>query len=156
LAAPDTSSIASALAPGVALTSAVIYWANVQSRLDTLSGRVRALNNELRTLIAGTPRAQSIGRQVMMLSRRSRVLHVGVVMSVVALLGFLGSSAVLFFSVGRHIEVGRTLAIVLFMFALVAFGGSLLSTLWEMLWAYRSLEEDISSSHPLSAPSSEP
>jgi hypothetical protein len=151
---PDPSSIASALAPGVALTSAVIYWANVQSRLDTLSGRVRALNNELRTLVAGTPRAGSIDRQVAMLSRRSRVLHVGVVLSVIALLGFLGSSAVLFFSIGRHVEVGRTLAIVLFMLALGAFGGSLLSTLWEMLWAYRSLEEDILSSRPL--PSREP
>jgi hypothetical protein len=82
------------------------------------------------------------------------VLHVGVVLSVIALLGFLGSSAVLFFSIGRHVEVGRTLAIVLFMLALGAFGGSLLSTLWEMLWAYRSLEEDILSSRPL--PSREP
>lgn len=146
--APETSSIASALAPGVALTSAVIYWANVQSRLDNLAGRVRALNSELRGLTGAIPRAASIERQVLMLSRRSRVLHVGVVLSVVALLGFLGSSAVLFISVGRHIEVGRTLAIVLFMLALAAFGASLMSTLWEMLWAFRSLEEDISSSRP--------
>jgi hypothetical protein len=145
---PDTSAIASALAPGVALTSAVIYWANVQSRLDSLAGRVRNLNAELRTLGASAPRAASIERQVQMLSRRSRVLHVGVVLSVVALLGFLGSSAVLFVTVAKHLDAGRTLALVFFMLALGAFGASLMSTLWEMLWAYRSLEEDISSSRP--------
>jgi hypothetical protein len=145
---PDTSSIASALAPGVGLTSAVIYWANLQSRLDTLSGRVRRLNAELRTLQAGSPRAESLERQVALMTRRSRVLHLGVVLSVVALLGFLGSSAVLFFSVDRPIDAGRPVAIVLFTLALGSFGASVLSTLWEMLWAYRSLEEDVSSSRP--------
>jgi hypothetical protein len=82
----DSSTVASALAPGVALTSAVIYWANLQSRLDTLSARVRALNTELRATPTAGPRSESLTRQVEMLLHRSRVLHVGVVLSVVSLL----------------------------------------------------------------------
>src|SRR5258706_8276637 len=92
----DPSSMTSALAPGVALTSAVIYWANLQGRLDTISGRVRGLNAELRALTADAPRVASIERQVVMLSRRLRVLHKGVVLSVVTLIAFLGASALVF------------------------------------------------------------
>jgi len=138
---PDTSTIASALAPGVALTSAVIYWANLQSRLDSIATRVRGLNAELRGTDKGAPRAASLERQVQMLSRRSRVLHVGVVLSVVALEGFLGSSAVLFIALGRIPvdRVAKALATALFMLGLASFGVSLLSTLWEMRSAYRSL-----------------
>jgi uncharacterized protein DUF2721 len=147
----DTSTIASALAPGVALTSAVIYWANLQSRMDTLASRVRGLNAELRGLTKGGPRAESVERQVAMLSRRSRMLHAGVVLAVLSLVGFLGSSAVLFIAVGRlrlGQQVVTTLATALFMMALGAFGASLLTSLWEMLWAYRSLEEDVRGSRP--------
>jgi hypothetical protein len=143
----DSSTIASALAPGVALTSAVIYWANLQSRMDSLAGRVRALNAELRGESKGSVRALSVQRQVAMLSKRSRVLHLGVVLSVLALIGFLGASAVLFIALARF-HVGGTLATALFMLGLVAFGSSALITLWEMLWAFRSLEEDVQSSVP--------
>jgi hypothetical protein len=146
----DTSSIASALAPGVALTSAVIYWANLQGRLDTIAGRVRGLNAELRAETAGSPRAQSVELQVQMLARRSRVIHAGVVLSVLALVGFLGSSAVLFIALGIGSGgLARVLATTLFMLGLSALGASLLTTLWEMLWARRSLDEDIRSSRPL-------
>jgi hypothetical protein len=143
----DSSTIASALAPGVALTSAVIYWANLQSRMDTLATRVRGLNKELREGVKGSLRAESIHRQVEMLTTRSRVLHVGVVLSVIALIGFLGSSAILFIALARF-HLGGSLATALFMMGLVAFGTSALVTLWEMLWAYRSLEEDVRSSVP--------
>jgi len=143
----DTSTIASALAPGVALTSAVIYWANMQSRLDALAAKVRNLNTELRGHTRGTPRAQSVQRQVAALTRRSRVLHVGVVLSVVALVGFLGSSAVLFIALAQF-QHGGAFATVLFMLGLMAFGASVLTALWEMLWAYRTLEEDVRSSQP--------
>jgi hypothetical protein len=143
----DSTTIASALAPGVALTSAVIYWANLQSRMDTLATRVRGLNAELRGEVKGSARALSIERQVAMLSRRSRTLHTGVVLAVVALVGFLGASAILFIALARF-HVGGALATALFMIGLVAFGSSALVTLWEMLWAYRSLEEDVRSSLP--------
>jgi Protein of unknown function (DUF2721) len=143
----DTSAIVSALAPGVALTSAAIYWANLQGRLDNLATRVRSLNAELRHETRGSPRAISIQRQVAMLSARSRVLHVGVVLSVVALMAFLGSSAMLFVA-ARVTAVATVIAVALFMVALVALGVSLVTTLWEMLWARRSLDEDISSSQP--------
>jgi hypothetical protein len=137
----DPSAIAATLAPGVALTSAVIYWANLQSRLDAIATRVRTLNGELRLLDAGAARAGSVERQVAMLTHRSRVLHVGVVLSVVALFSFLSSSAVLFVAATR-----LAAATALFMLGLACFGASLLTTLWEMLWARRSLEEDVSSS----------
>lgn len=148
---PDTSPLTSVLAPGVALTSAVIYWANLQGRLDSIALRVRTLNAELRGLVEGTPRAASIVRQVEMLSHRSHVLHVGVVLSVVTLVGFLSSSALVFVVSPRY-EAPRQVASGLFMLALVAMFGSLLTTLWEMLWARRSLDDDIASSRPRSAP----
>jgi hypothetical protein len=138
--------MASALAPGVALTSAAIYWANLQGRLDTIAARVRSLNAELRGETEGTARALSIGRQVAMLSHRSHVLHLGVILSVIALVGFLGSSAVVFVSSGRQLP--GFLAAGLFMLGLGAFGSSLLTTLWEMLWARRSLDDDIAGSKP--------
>jgi hypothetical protein len=144
--------MASAVAPGVALTSAIIYWAHLQGRLDTIAGRVRSLNSELRGSVEGGARVASVQRQVAMLSRRSRVLHAGVLLAVLALVGFLGSSAVAFVTTG-----GReypTLTRALFMLGLGAFGMSLLPALWEMLWAVRSLQEDIDSSKP--APASAP
>ena len=141
-------SIASALAPGVALTSAVIYWANLQGRLDTISGRVRGLNAELRGgIVEGSARAGSIERQVNMLSRRLRVLHGGVVLSVVTLMAFLCSSAVLFVAPATF-TARDTLAETLFMLGLGTFGGSLMTTLWEMLWSRRSIDEDIAGSRP--------
>jgi hypothetical protein len=147
----ETSVIASSLAPGVALTSAVIYWANLQGRLDNLSTRVRSLNGELRGSVAATRRALSVQRQVQMLTTRSRVLHAGVVLAVVALLAFLASSAVLFVTLGRH-GGGVVAATILFMLGLAALGTSLALSLWEMLWSYRSLEEDVRSSRPLPGP----
>lgn len=143
----DTSTIASALAPGVALTSAVIYWANMQGRLDALASKVRTLNSELRTETKGSPRAESVQRQVAALSKRLRVLHMGTVMSVIALVGFLGASAVLFIAMAQF-QRGGALATGLFMLGLLSFGASLLTALWEMLWAYRTLEEDVRSSQP--------
>jgi hypothetical protein len=147
----DTSTIASALAPGVALTSAVIYWANLQSRLDNISSRVRVLNSELRSAVRGSPRAISVERQVEMLFARSRVLHTGVVLSVIALIGFLGASATLFMELAQ-MKISDQLATALFTMGLLAFGISLLPTLWEMLSAHRSLEEDVRSSRPPPAP----
>jgi Protein of unknown function (DUF2721) len=141
------SNMTSALAPGVALTSAVIYWANLQGRLDTISGRVRTLNTELRNGVAGSHRALSIARQVQMMSARSRVLHAGVVMSVVTLVAFLGSSAVVFVTSVGYSAPGA-FATTLFMIGLASFGLSLMTTLWEMLWARRSLDEDIAGSRP--------
>jgi hypothetical protein len=142
---------ASALAPGVALTSAVIYWANVTGRLDTISARVRGLNAELRAAVNGSPRARSIERQVQMLRGRSRVLHAGVILSMVTLVAFLGSSAELFMAPPTF-ESRDTLAAGLFIVGLISFGLSLMTTLWEMLWARRSLDEDIASSKPPPSP----
>ena len=142
---PDTQAFTSALAPGVALTSAVIYWASLQSRLDSIATRVRTLDAELRASAGRTPRVESVERQVALLLRRSRVLHLGVVLSVVALIGFLGSSAVLFVA-PVPVRVASALVKSLFIIGLLAFGTALLSALWEMLWARRSLEEDVRSS----------
>jgi hypothetical protein len=147
----DSPTIASALAPGVALTSAVIYWANLQSRLDSLSTRVRALNAELRVTATAGPRTDSVSRQVGMLLHRSRVLHVGVVLSVVSLIAFLGASATLF--VSAVLEVPPWVPTSLFFLGLLAFSAALIGALWEMLWARRSLEEDVRSSPPPRPPS---
>jgi len=139
----DPTSMSSALAPGVALTSAVIYWANLQNRLGAVSIRVRALNTELRGSVTGGERVASIERQIGMLLGRTRVLHVGVVLAVLTLVAFLGASEVLFI-----VRTHEGIAQYLFMLGLVTFGLSLVMTLWEMLWARRSLEEDVASSKP--------
>ena len=141
----DVSVIVAALTPGVALTSAVLYWANLQSRLDALAQRTRMLNAELRAASQPSQRTESVARQVQMLITRTRVLHMGVVLSVVALIGFIGSSAALFANAAAS-NVSDWIAPRLFMVGLGAFGSSLLTTLWEMLWARRSLEEDVRSS----------
>src|SRR5580765_6076350 len=104
--------------------------------MDSLALRVRGLNRELREDFQGSPRALSIQRQVAMLTKRSRVLHVGVVLSVMALICFLGASAILFIALARF-HLGGALATALFMVGLVCFGASAVVTLWEMLWAYR-------------------
>jgi hypothetical protein len=132
-----------AVAPGVALTSAVIYWANLQGRLDQISMRVRTLNAELRASAAASARTRSVQKQVGMLRGRLHVLHVGVLFSVMTLLAFLGSSGVLFYARGHE-----RLAGLLFMGGMLTFGLALATTLWEMLWARRSLEEDVESSRP--------
>jgi NCAIR mutase (PurE)-related protein len=111
---------------------------------------VRALNTELRNGVAGSHRALSIERQVQMLSRRSGVLHAGVVLSVVTLVAFLGSSAVVFVTSVGYSTPGA-FATMLFMLGLTSFGASLMTTLGEMLWARRSLDEDIAGSRPPSA-----
>jgi hypothetical protein len=144
---PDTSSMTLAVAPGVALTSAVIYWANLQGRLDTVSMRVRTLNSELRATPAANARTRSVEKQVEMLRGRSHVLHAGVMFAVMTLVTFLVSSAVLFFTEGY-----AKMAATVFMFGLLTFGLSLAMTLWEMLWARRSLDEDIESSRMSNKP----
>lgn len=142
---------ASVLAPGVALTGAVIYWANVTGRLDTISARVRALNAELRASADASPRTRSVERQVEMLRGRSRILHSGVILSVLTLMAFLASSAVIFVAPPTFTSRDHA-AGALFILGLASFGLSLITTLWEMLWARRSLDEDISSSKPPGAP----
>jgi hypothetical protein len=137
----DPSSMTLAVAPGVALTSAVIYWANLTGRLDTISARVRSLNAELRASAAANARTRSVEKQIEMLRGRARVLHVGVICAVTTLVAFLISSAVLFFTTGHE-----KAAAVCFMVGLSTFGLSLVTTLWEMLWSRLSLDEDIESS----------
>jgi len=139
----DPSSMTSALAPGVALTSAVIYWANLQNRLAAISVRVRSLNTELRGGTTGSVRAASIERQVKMLLGRTHILHVGVIFAVLTLVCFLGASAVSFVGDGH-----RGLAGGLFTLGLVTFGLSLAMALWEILWAGRALKDDVASSQP--------
>jgi Protein of unknown function (DUF2721) len=143
----DAGALNSVLAPGVALTSVVIYWANLQSRLDTIAQRVRSLNAELRTEVDGSERASSVQRQVEMLFRRTRALHLAVLLSIVALIGFLASSAILFIVEGPDPRA-RWVAAGLFILGLATFGASLVAMFWEILWARLSLEEDVRSSHP--------
>jgi hypothetical protein len=143
---PDAST-SSALTPGVALTSAVIYWANLQSRLGAVSNRLRALNAERRDLVEGSPRAVSVGRQVEVFLHRTRVLHRAVILSVTTLVAFLMSSAALFV-VPHEITLRRDLATGAFSLGLAAFGASLAATLREMLLARAALDDDVAESRP--------
>lgn len=147
----DVHAAASALTPGVALTSAVLYWANLQSRLSAVSNRLRALNKELRTLVEGAPRTVSVSKQVGVFLHRMRLLHNAVVLSVVTLVALLIASAVTF--VAPHgLLPRRALTKGAFVAGLLTFGLSLSATLWEMLLARAALDEDVATSGPLPRP----
>lgn len=143
----DVLAATSALTPGVALTSAVIYWANLQSRLSAVSNRLRALNAELRDLVEGAPRTESVAKQVRVFLHRMRLLHNAVVLSVVTLVALLIASAVLFVA-PHQFALHRTLATAAFIGGLVTFGLSLAATLSEMLHARAALDEDVATSAP--------
>jgi hypothetical protein len=141
---PDAAT-SSALTPGVALTSAVIYWANLQSRLSAVSNRLRDLDAELRDLVEGAPRAASVAMQIKVFLHRTRVLHIAVVLSVATLVAFLLSSAALFV-VPHGMLLRRGLATGAFILGLATFGASVAATLWEMLLARAALENDVTAS----------
>jgi hypothetical protein len=143
----------SALTPGVALTSVVIYWGNLQARLNAVSDRLRTLNTELRGLVEGAARAVSVAYQIKVFVRRTRTLHVAVVMAVATLAAFLISSAALFV-VPHEAELRRRLATSSFLVGLATFGGSLAMTLAEMLLARTALDHDVAGSGP--RPAQEP
>ena len=142
---PDAAT--TALTPGVALTSAVLYWANLQSRLNAVSNRLRALNAERRELVEGTPRASSVARQVEVFLRRTRVLHGAVILAVMTLVAFLISSAALFVA-PREFVLRRAMATWAFIVGLTTFGASLSATLGEMWLARDALDEDVAASPP--------
>jgi hypothetical protein len=125
----------------------VIYWANLQSRLNSVSIRLRDLNAELRGLVEGAPRAMSVAKQIEVFVRRARVLHGAVVISVATLVAFLISSAALFV-LPYEIALRRGVATGAFIVGLGAFGASLGATLWEMLLARAGLDEDVATSGP--------
>jgi hypothetical protein len=137
----------SALTPGVALTSVVIYWGSLQSRLNGVSDRLRSLNTEMRDLVEGAARTVAVAHQVKVLVRRTRVLHGAAIMSVATMVAFLVSSAALFL-VPHEIELRRRLATQAFIIGLATFGASLAMTLWEMLLARAALETDVAASQP--------
>jgi hypothetical protein len=137
----------SALTPGVALTSVVIFWGSLQARLNAASDRLRTLNAELRDLVEGAARTVSVAHQIKVFVRRTRVLHGAVLMSVATMVAFLISSAGLFL-VPHEIEMGRRLATQAFIVGLATFGASLGMTLWEMLLARDALDHDVAASAP--------
>ena len=76
----EISTIMQALAPGVALTSMIFYYGNLQSRMIFTVETIRTLNREARQLQAAPPadadeRIESIRWQVEFLSRRFRNIH---------------------------------------------------------------------------------
>jgi hypothetical protein len=142
---PETMS--TALTPGVALTSAVIYWANLQARLSAVSDRLRTLNAELRNLAEGAPRTAGVRRQIKVFVHRIHVLHNAVVLSVVMLVAFVIASAALFLA-PREVVLRRALASGAFYVGLATFAASLGATLWEMLLARQTLDTDVATSAP--------
>jgi hypothetical protein len=143
----DASAVSGLLAPGVALTSAVIYWGNLQGRLGTVSVLVRALDGELRALDGTAARVPNLENQLRTLVRRTHVLHVSVVLSVVTMAAFIGANAVLF-AVPSSIGGRDVAAADLFMLGLGTFVLSLVTNLWETWLARRSLDDDIAGSRP--------
>lgn len=105
----QASVIMQALAPGVALTSMIFYYGNLQQRLFFTVSTIRRLNEEARQLRAEggrqKGRMESIRRQVEMLIRRLRdirhavlFVYVGFFSQILTILCLLGFG---FFDEGR-------------------------------------------------------
>jgi hypothetical protein len=75
---PLFQAITSSLAPGIALSAVIFYNTSLQTRFIALTGRMRELNREARSL-RGDPtaheRLDSLRRQVTLMARRTRLLR---------------------------------------------------------------------------------
>jgi hypothetical protein len=148
----DTNVIMQALAPGVALTSMIFYYGNLQSRMVFTVETIRALNREARELqapgaIRDDARVDSIRWQVEFLARRFRNIH----QAMLLVYGGFGSLIVTIVAllVMRvfQAQAVSTLALVTFTMGLAFMGAATIVSSRELRLARKTILEDIDSSH---------
>lgn len=145
--------IAASLAPGIALNAVIFYNTSLQNRFIYITGRIREVNREARTLhTASDPtseeRLQSLRMQVTLLSRRSQIVRRCILVVYVALFGLILTILELLLLVAAdqpELELS----------ALLTFGASLLAMAiatglsWsESYLSQRTIVEDIRTSFP--------
>lgn len=145
-----TGAIANSLAPGLALSSGIIFANSLLTRTSVVSSRVRDLNKEARALRASSPvneaRLACIRLQVDLLLRRARIIQRAVLCSFAGVVCFI--TTILELLLFGFINVGADTAVapVTFAAGLVSVGAAMLLSFSEMTLSSDTLEMDIESS----------
>jgi hypothetical protein len=151
---PNTISdaILHALAPGIALNSAIFYNSSLQNRFLYITARARDLNREARDLAKGeadaAERLASIRAQVQAMTGRARQVRRAVVIVYVALCSFILTILALLLGAAMAQPGGELAAVLLFAFGFVALATATMVSMGEMAMSQRTLDEDIRSSYP--------
>ena len=148
----DSSAIMQALAPGVALTSAIFYYGNLQSRMIFTVDTIRRLNAEARELQAqASPvhdsRLQSLQWQVNFLKRRFVGIHNAILIVYTAFASFILTIMALLLKSVLQVEALSVVGIVMFS---AGFGCMALATVFssrEIRLSRKTIMEDIESSY---------
>lgn len=148
----EISTIMQALAPGVALTSMIFYYGNLQSRMIFTVETIRSLNREARQLQAGDPadgesRIESIRWQVEFLSRRFRNIHHAMLLVYGGFGSFIVTIVALLAAGVFFVPALNALAIFTFTLGFVCMGAATLISSQELRLAQMTIMEDIGSSY---------
>ena len=153
----ESTAIMQALAPGVALTSSIFYYGNLQSRMVFTVETIRSLNREARELQAADPAASearltSIRWQVDFVARRFQGIH----QAMLCVYGGFGSfiaTIVILLLVGLIPNLPMsTLAVVTFTLGLACIGAATVISSRELRLARKTILEDIDSSYHWAPP----
>jgi hypothetical protein len=151
--AGPVDSIVSALAPGVALTSAIFYANGLATRFGQISVRVRDLNREARSLAPGpSPRYESIRWQVQLLTRRARILQRAIISAYLALLALILTTVLLLVTSYLGLERALFLPFGTFSVGLALLAVAMVISLTELSLSSRTLVEDVRSTFESAAP----
>lgn len=145
------SDIASALAPGIALTSVIFYNTSLQNRFTYISSRIRDLNREARDLAErGTPRAaarlRSVHAQVALFTRRSLAIRRCILIVYGGFFCFIVTILMLLVSRGKADSFLGFLPLTAFALGLLALACAVLISIREMSLSHRTLLLDIADS----------
>lgn len=138
-----SDAILHALAPGIALNSAIFYNSSLQNRFLYITLRARELNREARELADGQEpeRLASIHRQVTAMTGRARRVRRAVVVVYTSLCSFI--LTILLLLLGLELP-----AVLIFGLGFACLATATLISMGEMALSQRTLDEDISSSYP--------
>ncbi len=144
--------ITEALAPGIALSAIIFFNTSLQNRFVYVTGRIRDLTREARALHAGgergSPRLQSIWRQVTVMSHRAGYIRRSVLTLYAGLLSFI-LTIVLLATGSRLFSSDMSVApFVAFLLGFACFISAGILSIIEMYMARFTIHDDIRSSFP--------
>jgi hypothetical protein len=148
-----SDAILHALAPGIALNSAIFYNSSLQGRFLYITARARDLNKEAREYVrAGHDdplRMSSLRMQVMALTGRAHQIRRAILVVYCSLCCFILTILALLGGAVSPVPGNDVLALIVFGLGFILMGCSTLLSLREMAMSQRTLDEDIRSSFPL-------
>lgn len=154
----ESQLISAAVAPGVALTSSIFFTSGLQARFTTITGRVRDLNREARSLVAHSPpagstegrgldeRLPSIRRQVERLLLRVALVHRAILLAYLGTLAFAITMMVLLVEGIFSLSIGGPASVLFFAAGLGTMVVAVATSVREVALARTTVEEDTRSS----------